>query len=565
MAQDCFVINGTAKELDRRLKDARIDKIYMPAKDKILMTVRAAEGNIRLLLEAGNIGKVHITKQKFENPDTPPMFCMLLRKHLASGRIVSVRQPFFERMMEITFTSADEMGNVTEKYIYIEMMGRRNNIIFVGSDRRILGCLKKIDMDMSQDRPVLPGLIYEYPPKQDKVNIVDDSLSAITEVLPVGECTHQMLLDRIAGISPAIAKEICYKSQNNGTNLLDEIIDFRHLVTDDKLYPVNIVKDEKVADFSAFEFEYLKNDSIFEKTDGFSEMLDAFYFEKNREEQKRNASSQLHKFMTNAYERQQRKIANQKNELIVAQNRDELKKKADLIMSNLHLIKKGMKEATLIDYYDEAMPEIKIELDELKTPHQNAQKLYDQFGKLKNAEIMLRGQIEKGEQELEYISSVVTAIENAEGVQDINAIKDELVESGYIRVRNNVKNPKKKKIDPRKYITSDGFLVLCGRNNVENDALTMKQADFKDIWLHAKDVPGSHTIIVRNGREVSDIAIEEAAKIAAYYSKMAKQSLAAIDYTMVKYVKKIPGGKPGMVTYTNYKTVFVKPELIKEA
>ena len=328
---------------------------------------------------------------------------------------------------------------------------------------------------------------------------------------------------------------------------------------------MNIIKDEKVADFSAFTFESMKNDVQFENAEGFSEMLDAFYFEKNREEQRKNASSQLLKFMTNAFERQQRKIANQKNELITAQNRDEIKKKADLIMSNLHLIKKGMKEAVLIDYYDENMPEIKIELDELKTPHQNAQKLYDQFGKLKNAEIMLKEQIEKGEQELEYISSVVTAIENAEGVQDVNAIKDELIESGYIRVRTNVKNTKKKKIDPRKYMTSDGFLVLCGRNNVENDALTMKQADFKDIWLHAKDVPGSHTIIVRNGREVTDTAIEEAAKIAAYYSKMSKQSLAAIDYTMVKYVKKIPGGKPGMVTYTNYKTVFVKPELIKEA
>ena len=565
MAQDCFVINGTAKELDRRLKDARIDKIYMPAKDKILMTIRANEGNIKLLLEAGNIGKVHITKQKFENPETPPMFCMLLRKHLSSGRIVSVKQPIFERMMEITFTSADEMGDVTEKYIYIEMMGRRNNIIFVGQDRRILGCLKKIDMEMSQDRPVLPGLIYEYPPKQDKVNIIDDSLSAIAEVLPVGECTHQMLLDRIAGISPNIAKEICFRAQNNGTNLLDEIVDFRHLVSDEKAKPFNIIKEENVADFSAFEFEYMKNDAAFNETEGFSEMLDAFYFEKNREEQKKNASSQLLKFMSNAYDRQQRKIANQKNELITAQNRDEIKKKADLIMSNLHLISKGMKEATLIDYYDENMPEIKIELDELKTPHQNAQKLYDQFGKLKNAEIMLKEQIEKGEQELLYIASVVTAIENADGIIDINAIKDELIESGYIKVRSNVKNTKKKKITPRKYVTSDGFLVLVGRNNIENDYLTMKQADFKDVWLHAKNVPGSHTIIVRNGRDVTDTAIEEAAKVAAYYSKMSKQSLASIDYTMVKYVKKIPGAKPGMVNYTNFKTVFVKPELIKEA
>ena len=557
------MIRGCAEELNKRLFDARIDKIYMPSKDKIVMTVKNGRESLKVLLEAGNIGRVHITEQKFENPDVPPMFCMLLRKHLTSGRITAVKQPGFERMMDISVLSADEMGDITEKHIYIEMMGRRNNIIFAGSDGRIMGCIKKIDLEMSPDRPVLPGLLYELPPKQDKMDFMESTAEQIRDVLPE-DLSPKMITDRVAGISPAVAKEICFLKEKYNRDPVEQIEELKDRVKNGDFTPYLIKKSDGSMDYSAMYFEHLEG-AEFVKADSFSALLDGFYAEKTAAEQRKNASAELLRMIYTARDRQIRKLFNQENELLTACKREDIKKKADLIMSNIHLLEKGMKEAVICDYFTEGTPWITIELDEQKSPQQNAQRLYDNYGRLKNAETMLKEQIENGRKELDYIESVCAALEKAENSRDIDAIKEELIESGYIKKRDkNNKKPRKNTINPRKFRSENGFVILCGRNNIENDALTMRQADKRDIWFHSKNIPGSHVILETEGREPSDRDIEQAAAVAAYYSKNPEGTLCAIDYTAVKYVKKIAGGKPGAVTYSNFKTAYVLPELPKE-
>lgn len=561
MPQDCFMISATAAELNSRLQDGRIDKIYMPTRDKILISLRAAEGNIRLLLEAGNTGRVHITTEKYENPEVPPMFCMMLRKHLTSGRIVSVKQPYFERMLEITVLSADELGDLSEKHLIIEMMGRRNNIIFCDSDRRIMGCLKKVDLEMSPDRPVLPGLNYNYPPKQDKISLMDITEQTVAELFDGIEATPKAFADKIAGVSPLVARELFYLGQQQGTDLPQLAVGLKSAVETLAYTPCMLLKDGEPFDYAAFPIAQYEDSCTVQTYREFSALLDDFYREKSAAEHRKVAASQLVKFLENAVQRQERKLANQKNELLTAQNREELKRKADLIASNLHLMQKGDTKAMLVDYYDPAMPLVEVVLDENKSPQQNAQKLYDAYGRMKNAEQMLEKQIAVGGQELEYLESLLSGAQNAQDSRDISALREELTQGGYLKNKDK-KKPKPQKLSPRRYVTSDGFTVLCGRNNLENDALTMKTAGKQDIWLHARNVPGSHVILVCDGREPTDEAITQAAGVAAFFSKMANQPLASIDYTTVRYVKKIPGAKPGMVTYSNFKTAFVKPSLI---
>lgn len=541
MAQDCFVIRATAAELAKRLEDARIDKIFMPHKDKLVMSMRAKEGNIKVLFEAGNIGKVHITSQKFENPESPPMLCMLLRKHLTSGRIIKISQPGFERMIEFSVLSADEMGDVTEKHLYIEMMGRRNNVILADEENRILGCMKKVDTEMSPERPVLPGLTYGLPPKQDKINLLDDDEEAVLKAVRGLELTPKIIMDRIGGISPLMAREFCYKAEKYNDKCENQLIKLRNMTAFNEFQPVFIEKNGEKIDYSAFFLEQYEFEAVQTRAQSFSSLLDDFYSERLLKEQRKNLSSELLRTIQNALERQTRKLANQKNELLTAQAREDIKKKADLIMSNIHIIKKGMRAAVLTDYFDEELKQVTVTLDERKTPQQNAQRLYDMYGRMKNAEIMLSQQIEKGEQELVYLESLVSLLENAQNSLDISAIKEELSENGYIKNKGkNLKKPKQKKINLRKFTTTDGFTVLCGRNNIENDMLTMKQADFKDIWFHSKNVPGSHVVLVCDGREPTEDAIEQAAALAAYFSKLSSDTLASIDYTMVKNVKKYP-------------------------
>ena len=561
MPQDCFMISATAAELDSRLKDGRVDKIYMPTRDKILISLRAAEGNIRLLLEAGNTGRVHITTEKYENPEVPPMFCMMLRKHLSGGRIVSVKQPYFERMMEITVLSADELGDLSEKTLIIEMMGRRNNIIFCDNSRRIMGCLKKVDLEMSPDRPVLPGLNYGYPPKQDKIGLMDLTEDKLKTLFDGMEATPKAFADKVAGVSPLLAREVFDLCEKQGVDFPQGAMGLQSAVQNLAYTPCMLLRDGEPFDFAAFSIGQYGDACQVEEYGDFSALLDAFYREKSAAEHRKAASSQLTKFLENAVARQERKLANQKNELLTAQNREELKRKADLIAANLHLIKKGDKKALLIDYYDETMPQVEVELDDQKSPQQNAQKLYDAFGRMKNAEQMLEKQIASGQQELEYLESLLNVAQNAQDSKDLTALREELTAGGYLKNKDKKKS-KPPKLSPRRYVTSDGFTVLCGRNNIENDALTMKTAGKQDIWLHARNVPGSHVILVCDGREATDTAITEAAGVAAYFSKMANQPMASIDYTTVRYVKKIPGAKPGMVTYSNFKTAFVKPALI---
>lgn len=558
MAQDSFVINGVCRELNARITGGRINKIYMPKPDSVVMSLRTDEGNVSLLLEAGSVGRVHLSKNRMENPESPPMLCMLLRKHLSSGRIMSVEQPDFERMLVISIISADEMGEMSEKKLIIEMMGRRNNIAFVGSDGRIIGCLKRVDFEMSETHPVLPGLMFTMPPKQDKLQFLTASESELRETFAVDvPHTAKSVCDKLAGVSPLVSREIVACAQ--GGDVVREILSLRDDVTGGKLAPHMLMRDGAPFEFSAMKIEQY-DDVQCEKYSDFSTLLDDFYMEKSQAEKNKNISSELQKTVKNAYDRQVRKLAAQEIEIESAQKREDMKRNADLIMANIHNIKNGEPNVLVTDYYNESMPQVSITLNPLKTPQQNATHMYHTYGRLKNAENMLSTQIAAGKEELLYLESVLQNIEDIADSRDVLAIREELIEGGYIKNKTKgKKNQKKVAFAPRKYKTTDGFSVLCGRNNVENDTLSMKYAHHKDLWFHARNVPGSHVILELDGKEPTDEAITEAAAVAAYFSKLGKQPLAAIDYTVAKYVKKISGAKPGMVTYSNFKTAFVKP------
>ena len=559
MALDSFVITGLARELDRDLRDARVDRVTMPARDRVVLSLRSPQaGNCRLLLSAGAGARVHLTGEKYENPETPPMLCMLLRKLLGGGRVVSVTQPDHERLLEMRITSADELGVVTEKRLICEMMGRMTNLILVSEEGVILAALHQVSPE-SSPRPVQAGMRYRLPPRQDKPSLWELSPPEMEALCRACGDDPSRLCGSMAGLSPLLAREALFQGKTpEGTA--------RFLLTlrETAPRPFLLEKDGEARDFSAFPIAQDPAVTCREEP-GFSQLLDGFYREQTRKSDLKTLSAATVRSMTTLRDRLRRKLASQRQELLSAQKREELKRTADLITANLYAIRPGDKSVTLTDYFDPALPQVTVTLDPLLSPQENAQRLFRKYTRLKRAEEALLHQIDLGEQELAYVENVLYTLSAASEPSQLREIREELIQAGYLRSPDKGRRKEKPvSYAPRQFTVDGGLTVFCGRNNRENDELTHRRSAKTDLWFHARGVPGSHAVLVTEGQPPSDRAIEQAAAIAAFYSSAGNQPRVPVDYTQIRRVKKPQGARPGMINYFEFQTALVAPALPEE-
>lgn len=576
MPLDAITITALTGELSARIVGAKIDKVQQPAGDLLILSLRSAGQNEKLLISGGNgVARVHLTSETYENPQSPPMFCMLLRKHLLGARISSVTQPQGERMMLLELDAYDEMGEPVKKKIAFEMLGRNSNIILVGGDGIIIDCLRRVDGDMSAARQVMPGMFYRLPPRQDKADFFAVGSAERREMWKNAQgdiLTDKWLLGSFSGVSPLICREISYRacgdvskqictmSQSEREAFANELDALGLGVERRDFSPVMLLKDGVPADFSFMPIAQYENAMTTETYPGFCQLLDAFYSRRDKAEQMRRKSQSLLKSVKSAHERSIRKLAARREELKKTGERDNLRKCGDLITANLYRMKKGDRVLEADDYYEEGSPKISIKLDPLKTPQQNAALYYRDYNKAKTAERYLGDLIEKGEREEQYLASVIDEIQRAESEKDVAAIRRELTETGFIRAQKSKVREKLKDAEPLRFRSSSGMEILVGRNNTQNDALTTKQARRTDMWLHAQKIHGSHVIIVCAGEEPDDATLGEAATLAAYFSQGREGGKVPVDYTHVRFVKKPSGALPGMVTYTDFRTLIVEPD-----
>ncbi len=564
MPLDAITITALCSELSERLEGAKIDRVQQPERDMLILSLRAKTGNLRLLLAAGaGNARVHISGESMENPAEPPMFCMLLRKHLVGARIASLVQPDHERMLIFHLDTRDEMGDFSSKQLVVEMIGRSSNIILVGSDGRIIDCMRRMDFAGDSLRRLLPGMIYRLPPKQDKMDFFlsdADTRRQLTKRADRAVPPEKWLLDSFSGLSPLICRELSYRSGGSYDTLPQQLDALHDTVTAGDFTPWLLSEEEKPRDFSFMPIRQYGDAMKGESFGSFSELLDAFYARRDRAERQRRRSHELNRSVRTVRDRLVRKLTGQREELRRTEDRDEFRKNAELITANMYRLKKGDRELSCEDYYQPDCPTVKIPLDVLKTPQQNAAALYKEYNKLKAAEEHLTVLIEQGEKQLDYLNSVLDELARAETEKDISDIRRELIETGYIKKRKGAKPEKIKTQAPMRFVSDDGLEILIGRSNTQNDELTTKTARRTDYWLHTQKVHGSHVIIRCDGLEPPERTIEQAASLAAYYSQGREGGKVPVDYTMVRFVRKPSGALPGMVIYTDYKTLMAQAD-----
>ena len=570
------VFLGIVKDEISILLDGRVDKIHQPSREELLITFRTREGGYKLLVNTSAGGaRVHITRAQIDNPRVPPMFCMLMRKLLSSGKLVSIRQDGQERILMLDFDSSNEMGDIVRITLVIEIMGRHSNLIILDGEGKIIDAIKRVGQDMSSVRPVLPGMIYEAPPKEKRLSLFTLTRAELKSALEQNAHSElsKAILKSIEGLSPVFARE-CALQCSNDTIPAGELSDegFERLflflsraasLIESHTNKFTVLKstDGLLKDFCFADIN--QYGALMEKKQFPSacETLDYFFTERDITARMKQRASDLYKFLQNTKERITRRTANQRQELLECADRDKLKVCGDLLMANLYNFKKGDGFAEVDNYYEEGSPRLKIKLDVRLTPSQNAQRYYNEYRKADTAEKKLTALIEQGEQELKYIDSVFDNLTRAQSETDIDELRIELHEQGYLKSARLSKGAKNVKTQPpMRFVSSDGFEIRVGRNNKQNDKLTCKDSEKLDMWLHVKDITGSHVIVSTHGSELPDNTIMEAAKIAAYYSSARSSAQVPVDYTLVKFVKKPSGAKPGMVIFTNNRTLYVKPD-----
>ena len=564
MPLDAIYLSALTAELKEKLEGGRIDKVQQPERDMLLLSLRAKGENLRLLLAAGTgNARVHLTESSFENPAEPPMFCMLLRKHLVGARITAVCQPDYERLLMIELECHDEMGFACQKKLVAEMIGRSANVILVDGEGRIVDCMRRMDFGGDAQRRMLPGMIYRLPPKQEKPPLLEtDSAQrqAMIQAADRQQSVDKWLLNSFAGLSPLVCRELAHRcggSYDTLPELLDAFVDS---VQAGDLRPCILYEDGKPRDFSFMPISQYGPAVSCREEESFSKLLDSFYSQRDRAEQQRRRSHQLFKTVRTTRDRIQRKLASQTEELRHTEDRDEVRKTAELVTANIYRIKKGDRTLECVDYYDPECPTIRIALDPLKTPQQNAAALFKEYNKLKAARSHLTGLIEEGERQLDYLNSVLELLSLSETEKDISDIRRELIATGYLRKQGGTKADRSKAQAPWRFVTDDGFEVLAGRSNVQNDELTTRTGRRTDYWFHTQRLHGSHVILRCNGMEPTELAIAQAATIAAYYSQGREGGKVPVDYTMLRFVRKPSGALPGKVIYTDYKTIMTEAD-----
>ena len=577
MPLDALCLSGVVAELKPILTGAKIDKVHQPGRDEIILALRLGRGNGRLLLSASpNHPRLQMTELSRENPDAPPMFCMLLRKHLMGGRILSVEQPHLERIVELRLEVLDELGDRKERRLILEAMGRRANLVLVDDQGRIVDCLRRVDGDMSAQRQLLPGLFYRLPPAMDKADPTAlDGAEWLRQVeqAPGESRVDHWLLDTFGGWSPLVCREIAFRAGGRVDITFDELgaqgrvrvaeaaEALLNSVKENNFTPTVISIEKRSKDFTFFPAEQYEEAGACAAYPTFSALMDRFYEQRENQERIRQKGQDLIRSVTNARDRTARKIANQQRELDATQDRERLRQFGDIITSNLHTMERGMATLRALDFYDPEGAEVDIKLDPLLTPQQNAAKYYKEYNKAKTAEEMLTIQLEKGRRELDYLNSVLENITLAEGERDLQEIRQELADTGYLRRQIKGKD-KSRRLSPKpmEFRSTAGLRISVGKNNVQNDLLTCKQAFKSDIWFHTQKIHGSHVILWTGGAQPDLQSLNEAACLAAWFSQGRESGKVPVDYTPVKYVKKPAGARPGMVVYTTYETAWVTPD-----
>lgn len=573
MALDGLCLSVVCDSIREKAIEARVEKVFQPAKDTVVISLRSKTFSGKLLICAGATGaRMHFTESTLDNPQTPPMFCMLLRKHLSGGKLKAVRQLGHDRVVFLDFEVSNELADIVTVTLCVEIMGHNSNVILVNEKGTVVDAIKRVNAEVSSVRFVFPGVKYSFPPQQEKKQITDiNSDDFKSDILSkINLSPEKALLSLYSGLSPLVCREICFNALKGKDilceNLSDDDVDklFFYLckVREYLVAPAPAVlydTNKKPKEFSFFPVRQYGHAVVLREFESIDSLLDSFYSERDRIERVKQKSGDLLKAVVNISDRIERKLANQKADLEKCADKERLKKYGDIIYANLSAIKKGDSRAILVDFYDENCPEIEVPLDTKLAPAQNAQKYYNEYRKRDTAEKMLTSLIKSGKEELEYIDSVFDSLTRASNEGELSLIRQELYEGRYIRKKAD-KNKVKAAPTYQKYVSSDGYLILCGRNNIQNDKLTLKEAAKTDIWFHTQNIPGSHTVIVTEGKQVPDTTLEEAAIIAAYNSKARASSKVAVDYTQIKNVKKPSGAKPGMVIYENYKTAIVTPD-----
>lgn len=576
MPFDAVFLSAVADELRAQTLTCRVDKVQQPERDTVILHLRAPGMSARLLLSAStNHPRAHLSTRSFENPAQPPMFCMLLRKHLAGGRLSAITQPPMERLLDFSFDCTDELGESVQKHLILELMGRNSNLILTDGTGRVLDCLRRVDFEMSAERQLLPGLYYRLPPTQGKRSPFETDTDTLAQLLCAQTGQKQFdawLLDTFGGISPLLCRELAFRifgdvdtdiaalSQDAKRQAAVSLHEQFSALADGKKAPVLLVKQERPWDFTCIPIAQYGGFVRCELQQGFSQLLDSFYGERDHAERLRQKTQAVRKLLTNLCNRTARKLALQKKELAGTYDRERLRRLGDIVTANLHAIARGQSRLRAVDFYDPDMQEIDIPLNPALSPQQNAAKFYKDYQKAKTAERVLTGQIARGETELDYLESVLEALSRAESERDIQQIRAELADGGYLREQTQKKRMKLPPAKPMQFRSTEGYTILAGRNNQQNDMLTTKLAEKGDIWLHAQKIHGSHVIIVCAGRTPSDETVTEAMTLAAYYSQSREGQNVPVDYTRVKNVKKPNGAKPGMVVYDRYATGYVTPD-----
>ena len=565
MPLDALCLTAVAAEIRAAVQGGKIDKIYQPTRDEVVLYIRGPAGNVRLLLSA-NPGhpRAHLTERNRENPEQPPMFCMLLRKHLQGARILELNQPPLERILDFRLETLDELGDRVERRLVLEAMGRSANLLLLDGEGRIVDCTRRVDGDLARgQRQLLPGLFYRQPPAVDKLNpfTLEPEELRLTLENPLGKAWDKLLLDSFTGLSPLVARELAFRAGDDSEKLAAELEKLGKAVEENHFTAYLLVREGKPVDFTFLPVLQYGPETESIPRESFSALLDDFFSDRESAERVRQRGQDLVKSVTSARDRTARKLGNQARELEATKNRERLRELGDILTSNLHLMERGMSTFRTMDFYDPEGGEVDIPLDPLLTPQQNAAKYYKEYNKAKTAEEMLTIQIEKGEKELEYLNSVLENIALAEGEKDLQEIRQELTETGYLRrPKTAAKRAKKVSGKPMEFRSSAGLRISVGKNNSQNDLLTTKLAYKSDIWLHTQKIHGSHVILWLEGGEADAQSLTEAAQLAAYFSQARDGSKVPVDYTPVKYVKKPAGARPGMVVYTTYQTAVVEPD-----
>ena len=568
MAFDAFFLSAVLDEIRHKATGARVEKIHQPSRDTVLMLLRCEGGREKLLFAPNPAApRLHLTTASPENPAEPPMFCMLLRKHLSGARLAKITQPPMERAATFYFDCTDEMGYPVQKRLVAELMGRTCNLYRLDPEGRIIDCLRRIGLDETSKRPALPGLKYQEPEDVAKANPVNFEICDYVNLIknPGADVLSDRLMDALGGLSPLVCREAALFAAGSTDARVDALDGD---TVGEKLYLFfrEHLQHPKPWFYAAadgtpkqFAFCPIREYGSCKEAESFAALLDSYYILKDRKDAMRQKSQALRKTVSNLCQRIQRKLAIQEKELSATYDRERLRQLGDIVTANIHKIIKGQTILEAEDFYDEEMPVIQIPISPILSPQQNASKFYKDYTRMKNAEKELTHQMELGREELQYLQSVQDELNRAQTEQEIEEIRQELHTGGYVRLDSAKKRMRQSKLQPMRFESTDGYPIYVGRNNRQNDEITFKLARKDDLWLHAQKVHGSHVIISCGGTKPPDDTITQAAQLAAHYAETTGGQNIPVDVTPVKQVKKISGAKPGMVIYHTYNTVIVNP------